>query len=399
MFQNDDKQNEVSKNERRAWTIDEGVAYHLRKEVLHQAEYKDTLVAARHLWSMDSSKSSAMERLIEADCPDIQAAEVAIMDRSELIQTLADIVNTEEPMDHMNILLLLEDQICNRIKQFTLQQDLYIADLFYLIQYKPNRYYKVMFRHFDHSWEILGPSPHNVVQLMFYIGLVRDAPVTLLSKIESYLVQHVDYLSGKEVSLICFSFFVTNRAIWDIQLLDLIAHKTLQEAAHMKLHLTANILKAFRHASYDRASFYEKLGTILSKHEDVVEPQRISPLMHTAATFAAVRMQHNKLFHSISRGLWYLLTKKKIKGRNKDLTRLIWSFGFLQIPLRLDIMALLIKRSLSNATFQTNYPESFVEGLISLSLYDIFPEDLISESLSPDFQKMKSSKYYYIVIE
>ncbi len=250
----------------------------------------------------------------------------------------------------------LERCLTSQIQGLGLTNTLYALDVFIQVDYKPSHLLAALLRHLSMQWESIEKTPPNIVHLLYFIGLSRDAPDELWHYIEKYLEENVTEISSVDICIICFAFASADVPIQSSTLTQAMA-KTIcnewttslqnQSKFYLDMNDSTNIFKGFHISNYDNVRFYEELGDIICETSLSDQAIRYSHLlMIIARTYATMGIKHDRLFKKIaekipasrmqaygSRKLQRKRTTRKgtVLYRRKDLMHLCWSYAQLRM--------------------------------------------------------------------
>ncbi len=325
----------------RGWTITRAVTQHIHEHLANDPKYTTTLDRPRDSFRISESE---LDIDIEQKIKRIDK----LCENGNVSQATGVVVNTIMKYAKWpeEVLKPLERWLTHRVHILSLPDALYALDAFVQMEYQPRYLLKILLRHLALHFDSTDKTPANVVHLMFLIGLSRDAPVELMHDLETYIEENVHKFSSVEISIICFSFFVTNRAMRSSSLTQTMAETLLNEFRvshqnrsrdYMNLYRLGSILKAFRHAGYREVAFYEELGDLICEsawglaHDRPIKDINVS--MQIAQTYATLGIKHEQLFQEMEGKIPALQTGVSGQGvrfRAKDLARLCWSYVILR---------------------------------------------------------------------
>ena len=345
----------------------------------HRKTYKELL--KRKLSISNQSVSSAtrqLEGLTEQELVDF-------------VQGLAHSALSKETLDtDSSFLQLVENECCSRAKNWDSAVMLLVADAFFVLHYLCSRYLSVMFREFEHRWMSMVIKKEDVVQLATCIIMGRKFPLLLVRNIEQFLSSDVEEFSAGELSVICLAFFITNTSFGSVDAMEKLANTVLHSlpSGTLKLYQMGSILKALRHAHFEKISFYDNLGCSLSSSTVLQQESTLSDLSNIAFTYASLRISSQMLFASISSHAVRLIQNQS-RMRVKDIGRLVWSFALLQEPLDEAVQNQLLFILRRDAHLMEQFSEAFTEALLGLAMQKTYPLDMLQQLFSTKFPKQK----------
>lgn len=135
----------------------------------------------------------------------------------------------------------LDDVCVDRIKNWDVEQLLYVADLWYALRLaKTCKYTWQMQKRIDRKLKKL-PS-HQLVQTMFYVNLCRK-PVLDMFHLEFNFNSTIDQMSLGEISVMAMGFFKTETPLRNQILISEIYKRTMNEVSSLHNIGLVNILK------------------------------------------------------------------------------------------------------------------------------------------------------------
>lgn len=367
------------------------VTEQLRQDVLvHSLLYKDSIIMSRKAWVDDTQSFTLINNIKMANVEE-KVKRLSSLSNDDILAMVSCIMNRRELLKHTPLLDLLEEECCRRVNTLDLQTMLLMADSFYVLKHSQTKYMRTVLQSVDLHWNSLEVTPRCLVQLLFYIGTYRNAPIQLMERIEDFLVENISDVTGHEIGLICHAFFSSNTSLHSFPLMNKMADIILRDLHRMKSYLVANVLKVFRHANFSNFTFYDQLGDA-----DILRGDSyVSTIIHFVTTYSAMRFVHDALYESVARNFsQYLVPNKQNRTqiRMKDFTKFLWAFSTVQraVPqVILDAATECVRR---DQALWRRYPETFIECLVSLAMNSVYPHDLINYALSPDFLRFKRGR-------
>ncbi|PVD19859.1 hypothetical protein C0Q70_20352 [Pomacea canaliculata] len=277
----------------------------------------------------------------------------------------------------------IEYQLIKQRYKMSLPVALDACHAFYKVQHAMPSYLPALFSVIEETFQSMQPSPEDITFLFLYVFLHGSAPEMLFHMVEEYLLKHLHHFHINDLGVISAGFFRANHRIMSQDLLEVMAHKLLMDFSFVDPYLLMTFMKVYRHASYVRISFYNKLADSLMKDNYLTHYNSTNSLMHIAFTYASIPIVHKELFEQLLCRFEALLNQKP-NTRTKDLSKFVWACGTLQFKPH-DYQQRF--RRLANhfeLSSVEQFPESLAELLFGLIYLEIFPEDLLSRCLSQD---------------
>ena len=310
-------------------------------------------------------------------------AHLITLSTQDLIHTLHTL-----PIDTSSrpeLLKITETLLIKRLYHMSLESALQACHGFYKQEHSFYQFVSQMLSVVDEQFENFSPSVVDMTQLLLYIFIHGSAPSMLLHRVEEYMLENLDSFDINDLGVICVGFFRGNSRLSSQDLLDAIADKLLTDLDHLEPFLLLDFMKMFRHASYIKVSFYEKLADYLVASNWVSRYKSINPVMHIAFTYASIPICHPRLFESLLTRI-ETLVRQQPSIRTKDISKFIWACGALQFkPDNCEARySQLIQVFEANSRDTHDFPESVAELLMGLAYLAIFPAQLLNRCLSPD---------------
>ena len=368
------------------------VTEQLRQDVLvNSLLYKDSIIMSRKAWVDHADSFTVIHQLKMADS-EVKMKLLSSLSDGNILAMMSCTMNHRELLKRTPLLELLEDECCRRINTLDLRTMLLLADNFYVLKHSQTKYMRTLLQSIDLHWNSLEVTPQGIVQLLFYIGTYRNAPIELMERIENFLVDNILDMTGCQVGLICHAFFSSNMSLRSYPLMNKMADIVLTDLPRMKSYLVANVLKVFRHANFSNSAFYEKLGDA-----DILRKESyVSTIIHFVTTYSAMRFVHDGLYESAAQKLSQCLRNNQNHApiRMKDFTKFLWAYATLQRPVPETILEAAVECARRDRSLWRKYPETFIECLVSLVMNGVYPEDLINYALSRHFLRLKQGTHF-----
>jgi len=384
---------------RAAFPVPETVLTQIRRDVLLKAAYQGRVV----------NKENNCDELLQSEenisdlCVVSMKQRLKVLKQQELIdfiQMLAHATLSDASLNtDTSILEILEDECCLRAKNWDSAILLLVADAFFVMRYRCSHYFSAIFREFEHRWTSMAIGKEDVVQLAMCIVTGRKFPLLLIGNIEKYLNSNMHEFSAGELSVVCSAFFITNTSLGNIEVMEKLSNAVLRDllSGTLKVYQLCSILKALRHAHFSKLSFYDSLGSSLSRLSKLQHESMLGDLSNIAFTYASLRIASPKLFAGISSNA-VMLIQNRTRMRIKDVGRLVWSFALLQEPLDNVVCSQLVFMLRRDVHLMERFSEAFMEALSGLAMMETYPVDLLQKLLCTDFPKQKHGTVDNVVV-
>lgn len=362
---------------KRSWLTDDRVYMHLRNSILDKPKFAGQVLQSYCM----SGRTDLDDRILKCK-EELQDTESI----RNLHGLLFDVMAVIDHLDKAHVMPLLERECCLRMSNWTVKEVLLAMDIFYLCQWQAAMFYRSSFKWFDLKVNYLTIEPHDILQLLFYVSLYRNAPITLMRQIEQMLLHEIESYSPVELGLVCHAFFVTNTCILNYSLLEKLSQKLIKGLAtkRMPAALIGNYLKVFRHAYYEDTNFYQQIGDYFLQR---LPNFGMYANMQLLKTFSSLHYYHRNYCLAFV-DFWEKRDLFQSPIRFKTLVDIVSSCVVFQIKPPTNVTDKLMDvikdeyRELSSL-----YQEKLIEGLVALVMTDRYPLEAISYVLSPRIKK------------
>lgn len=294
----------------------------------------------------------------------------------QLLEVLQSFMWLDIPPTH-TILGLIDDELCSRADQMSLQQLLLAADLWHCIMRKAPQFSEHLYRSVHlHSKQIGVPE---LVQLLYIIGQGRKCPTDLIHTLEQLLMLNICKMYPEEVGTVCLGLFKSQTSI-SVHVVTHIVDKAHYFADELSDFAIVNVMKILRFSYLYHSLWLEALVQEVPRR---AKGMGISALMHMALTCSALHFRNDTVLLAVAERIPLLAPH----CRSKDTGKLLWAFGTLGfLPSQSPSFYLsLIETMRQNKDEFLEHPEHLLTGLLGLVFVSQFPEDLIALALSPEF--------------
>lgn len=330
----------------------------------------------------------------------------------QFVQFLSDILQRKEPvsflkLSHLNVLIRVLDFECiRRMNRWTSDYTLYVFDVWHLLT-KSNFHTSRFFRKMYVGLDLDNLCAHNMVQLVYYIGLTKRARIKWLKEYEKRLLKYHESLNIFEINVIFHAFFKCKVKIASTLILSYAANLLTNNINQrdVNAHDFIGIVKQLRQCNFYDPPLYDAVEEYLLKFDSIAS---LALIAHYLAFFSNVNVYSKKLFKEMqSKGLHLLFnesntlthhcpqwrqellyrTHPSVRSRVKDIGRFLWA---LSVPLHpiaeddLDFLERIIIERFKLGEFEHD-PKILVDCLASLSIYKRYPLDLIDHIFSTKF--------------
>ena len=378
----------------RSWNVPPAVQRRLRNDVLKGPRFSETLFDRFAQQSETAHGAVLLESIKASFSGKNENQQIQSLTTKDVKAIMVHFGSTERNVDQKEKETGILEEICLlKFKSFSIAEQLLLVDIFYTVGYQPQQYLRTFLKHLASSWERLPLTLPMVLQVMFYIGIYRNAPVDLSHKIECFLVSHTELLSGGDVGLVAHAFFASNHSVSNYVLQQRFAKIVLRDLHQMALYQVCNVMKLMRHSGFNGHAFYKSLGDLLCETNLVTADSSPSNVANICSAYASLRICHSPLFAALADHMINLISRRKSKDvRLKDLSRILWSYRMLQEPLPGLIQNELIQQLSHGEGLEVMYPEIYIEALCALAMGQRYLLPQINNVLTPSYVKFKTGE-------
>lgn len=254
-----------------------------------------------------------------------------------------------------------------------------------------NEFMNVLNKLLMYSWHRVIQNKHDFLLLIYFLNKSTSVNTTsTFENIEAFLTNNINSFNSREVAFVCHIFFSTNSRLQQVESLKCLRQFTLDNISTFKLPDLNNVFKVFRHSGFADANFFMAISDQL--HTKIFHPHStFTHLSNLAFTYASLKIENQKLMQNIVESFQEKASKSMKPPRFKDLTRLCWSMGQLQLPTPPSIVTLLSQMLQTDTNLAFLYPETYIEGLLAMAMVGVFPSQSYQVVLSQKFLSFKSS--------
>ncbi|KAJ8287217.1 hypothetical protein GJAV_G00049000 [Gymnothorax javanicus] len=296
---------------------------------------------------------------------------------AQLMEVLRAMVSLGLPPAH-GMLGLLETELIRRAENIEARRLLLVADLWRCLSRSVPRFLEQLYSSaVGWCWSDLGPA--ELVQLIYLMGEGRRSPSKLLLTIELQLLRHLDQLTAEEVGVVCLGLFKSQSSLSSTAVLQLMnrACALLPEMSDFGL---VNVLKLLRFSYLDHRRI---LGALVTEIPRRAPQMGVQGLMHVALACSALHYRDDGVLQAMAERLPDLAPQ----CRSKDAGKLLWAFGSVGFPAaQTPGLYHSLEEALRGREDEfRRFPEHLLTGLLGLAFVGVFPRDLLSLALSPEF--------------
>ncbi|RVE43951.1 hypothetical protein evm_011383 [Chilo suppressalis] len=283
--------------------------------------------------------------------------------------------------NYIEVWVALDDECLNRLKRWTLDEMLQFLGLFYMLNVTKASDFslKALQKLTSKSKQL---SPCQLVQTMFYIGIMRKAPFDM-HNLELHLEQLFPEFTVDELAIMAMGFFKSKTPIRNTDLTTKIIYKVIENSKDIHEVSLASLLKVIRYSL--KVSNDNIIYKMLDKLQYEIPRLSVMCNVHLVLVGMATLTLHRQCLESIAESTVRSITKTRIK----DLERLVLTFGtFNLVPnIKENFFEIILEelRKPERIPEIEKHGRSFACCISFLGYLGIYPVDLMNKVLSPDF--------------
>lgn len=389
---------------------------YLSRKLHHFAEELSESTLTHRLFYYVNNKSDQTVKLTHSDEKVIlellkhqNLKEINKYDTQTLLSALTSLAKSHTIINKVSIIALvntLDSECCQRLNNLTNKEVLAYLNLF--MKFIPEKitktnFYKLALKHLVYSSDL---KDNNLVQLMFFIGLMKKNKVAqqMLRKcMKCFDIEFINNLSTEEICVICNSTFKTSTKINNKVFLDKI-HNFLNNNLYLFKDpaIFITMLKSIRHNRYQN----DDLLTIFFNFNKTLQYYSFPALCHILALYSDYFFYDENLLKittvrclELLKGAQYISKNTYLlqQPRLKDIKRLLWCLSNLNFKHldKCDIETVILPQVMIRieAGEGNNDLISLIEMCLYLWMMDFRPYDLIKYCLSKENLKKIASKF------
>ncbi|KAJ6636950.1 FAST kinase domain-containing protein 5, mitochondrial [Pseudolycoriella hygida] len=285
----------------------------------------------------------------------------------------------------------LDDACVQRIDQWDFDKTLYVCDHWYILhlgginKFNVNATRKI-------GRKLRKIPPHQLLQMMFYINVLRSPAVHDMIDFEINLFRSIDQLSLNEISVMCIGFFKTQTKVHNPELVGKIIQRLISEIDTVQDIPLSCILKTLRYSA-------------VIKHVDLIEKlmEAVNVQIHRLNTYSCLHLAllgtnlhicHQNLIEQVI--LRFVTHIKSI--RIKDFERIANVIGFFDFETESKIENELCRGILTELKNRideiTNHPKCFSLCINFLTMKGYYDEEMINVIFGQQFLLHAYSNLY-----
>lgn len=234
-------------------------------------------------------------------------------------------------------------------------------------------------------------SSAQLVMILFFLCQSNSA---LTASFLNNLKRVKDELSFEEWVIVCHCFFKLKIKMPN-SILDAICELTLKNFDSTDTYCIITILKAMRYAQFWNDTLWDKLASFVflnAKKFNFIE------CAHFLASFSNIRFYDQLAFTAVEKRGVKLISNElnnedknyfevhgSIRPRIKDIARFLWALSHVNHPCSLSSLTIFVDVHNKMSEDFDNNPHILVDYLVSLSVYGVYPEKILSLVFNKSF--------------
>lgn len=286
------------------------------------------------------------------------------------------------------------DRLClKRWKTWPVEKSFYFIDLWYCLDLTKRSDFI-----FTSLMKYLGKphklSPQQVVQLLFYMNVMRHPKNVSFYNLEYQLETCIEDLSIEEIGVAVMGFFKTQNAIHNEKILNYIIDKTVNEIKSVPEITLACILKALRYSM--KIPLWNRIPELLNAVEQELPRLTIQCSVHASLLTTKPQIVHEGVLRKVSQKL----VDNIITCRLKDMEKAI--FPLAQENFDPQTQPCIYKSLLNELSKverkdeMNKFPRTLIALIHYLCLKGIYDETLIQKVLDMEFLYNAYGKKQYM---
>lgn len=283
--------------------------------------------------------------------------------------------------NYIEVWVALDDECLNRMKYMSFDEMLSFTALFYMLNVirKSEFCNKVIQKLASKAKQL---TPGQLVQAFFYIGICRRSPFDM-HNLEVILEEKLSQFTIEEISIISMGFFKSKTPIRSLDLVNKIIDLVIQHSKSINEVSLAALLKIIRYSI--KITFDDHVFKLIDTLQHEIPRLSIMCNVHLALLGTTTLTFHKECLNKMASHLINSLDETRLK----DLERLILTYGTFNLkPETKECFFTKVTNELRRPERDIEifkYGRSFACCVSYLGLLGLYPVDLISKALSPEF--------------
>lgn len=293
----------------------------------------------------------------------------------------------------------VDEKCAVSVERWPLDLSLFVLDAWFIIL-GPKAFKKYYYSAIKSTWsrKMKKCSKHNLILILHFIGISKQAPPFIMELLEDKLESFVDNLSDEEWAIACLSFFKTSTPMKS----DLLLKQVCKVAANLLVNNDRfnliSILKCLRLSKHFDVDLLKMLSEFIKKEHSSFNFVECTNFL---ASFATQNVYDFEVYNCLEKHGIYLLSLEDItefnkdikkmhpaeRSRMKDIARFLWGMAFIGHDLQaesMDFIVSLLNIRFNSGELETDLP-AFIDCIQSLVLLGFYPKNLIENVTKQDF--------------
>jgi hypothetical protein len=241
--------------------------------------------------------------------------------------------------------------------------------------------------------EVVNMNKEGVIQLLYYVSLVRNSDPGLLQELEDKVERIFTDFSDDELAVACLGFFKSQHMVRSEQIIGDILDRLERSSSTMNEMCIVSLMKCVNYSLSRDVGYQDGLRTSFRNIMKNISPRlsefENSTCMNLFRLCHSMRMMdHNFIDAMCQRAIHSGLGQWRLK----DLSFLLFRCASFQAMLaEKDWFYALFVEELESSRRRSefmDFPRCLLQALSGLSYVGVYPYDLISECLSPSYRKL-----------
>ncbi|XP_022829625.1 FAST kinase domain-containing protein 5, mitochondrial [Spodoptera litura] len=285
----------------------------------------------------------------------------------------------------------LDDECLNRLKNWSYDELLTFLSLFYMIN---------VIRYSDYCVKALQKlaskaknlTPAQLVHTLFFIGIWRKSPFDM-HNLEVEINKKYSQFTIDELAIISMGYFKSKTPIRDPELVKKIIATVIENSKTIHEVSLAALLKLIRYST--KSVLDDRINSLLEALQSEVPRLSVMCNVHMALVGTSTLSLHKQCLDNIAAKVIKTMSQTRVK----DLERLVLTYG--TFGLRPNTEECFFTKVMDELRKPERIIEISIHGrsfaccIAYLTLLGIYPVDLISRVLTPEFRERTYGKYCF----
>lgn len=243
-------------------------------------------------------------------------------------------------------------------------------------------------------------SKAELVLFMYHCGVSRQITKSAIPQILEKVLDQFETLNFDELAIVCLGLFKTNNAVYMPQFLTKLSqrvHRDMGTATHLALSAVFKTLckSTDKNTSRYNSDFQGVLWPLLDKSTTVLTDLPFSTFIHIFRFFLGLHWMSEAFLATL---VETVLKDDVAKWRVKEISRFLFHLcnftcfaGDPKFQRVVEVLLGEFRDQRRRKEFQM-FPESLLQGLVGLSLVDVYDEELTDYLFGNDYQHLLSAQ-------